>query len=211
MMRHLWLLVCGVLAWGPVAAQDYFSGEEIETFHHAEGHFTLVNGRKGEGEIYYEPFFSPHVNIELPSGQQVQYAPHEIVAFTVGNKWFISTSETAQPPAPGSAGYYIGDFVQVVDTGKVIMVRRYSQRPVQGGAPRISSKLMVRRREDLFWRRIPHGLNSSTKKFRTAVAPFFAGRPDLLEALERKAITFENFERCVKAYNSGELMNFAQE
>lgn len=210
-MRHLRLLVIGVLASFSATAQDYFSGEEIETFRHGDGHFTLVDGRKGEGVIYYEPFFYAHVNVEWPSGQKAEYAPHQIISFTVGNKWFISTSETAQSPSPSNSGYFTGDFVQVVDTGKVIMVRRYSQRPVQGGAPRISSVLLVRRKADMKWSRIPHGINSSSKKFRTAVAPYFEGRADLLEALENKTITIENFERCVKAYNSGELMNFSAE
>lgn len=211
-MRRLSLLLLGLLSSASVYAQDTFSGDEIDYFRQSLGRYQLVDGRQGEGMIEFSPGSKPTVLIEMQEGQMVKFQPNQVVSFTLNDHWFISTSETGQAPTPATAKNFTGDFVQVIDTGKVILARRYRSLPVPGSSNvSLSATLIARRKTDNKWTRIPHGINSSTEKFRLAVTPFFEGRTDLVDALTRKLVIYENLERCIQAYNSGATMNFAEE
>lgn len=211
-MRRLSLLLVGLFSAVAAHAQDTFSGDEIDYFHQSFGRYELVDGRRGEGLIEFSPGSKPTVAIEMQEGKMVRMTPSEVVSFTLNDRWFISTSETGQTPTLANAKTFTGDFVQVIDTGKVILARRYRSLAMPGSSNMsLSTQLIARRKTDNSWTRIPHGINSSTEKFRLAVTPFFAGRTDLIDALTRKLVIYENIERCIQAYNTGATMNFAEE
>src|SRR5688572_19912451 len=113
MRYHLLLLGFSLfLSHSSATAQGFFTPAPLERFPSETGHYVLVDRRQGECLIDYEPTLNPRVIIQLPHGQKIKFRPHEVVSFTLANRLFISTSESAETPTPENAEEFVGDFVQ---------------------------------------------------------------------------------------------------
>lgn len=121
-------------------------------------------------------------------------------------------------PTENGSGATKGVFVQLADTGRLWLGRRYtggtSSGPVLGGSGWVTpsnsgySSWVLRRRSGGPWEEIPSTSGGSSKKFRKMLAPYLVGWPDLLDALEREALDFKRVDQAIRGYNSGEPVFF---
>jgi len=210
-MRQLVLLFGLILLLHPAArAQHAFSTETLEKFQPTMGHYALRDGRQGEGEITFEPAVTPRVTIRLSDGKKVKFRPDEVVSFTLGECLFMPTNELAEHPTEANAARYHGYFVQVLDTGHLVLVRQYKPLSKAGAS---STALLIRHSTDGHWTEIPMPFRGapSSQSFRETLAPFLAGRDDLLEDLHDSKLTYRLVPAYVEAYNSGHELRVEEE
>lgn len=193
-MRSLILLLGLGLALPQVAsAQDSFGAGSVAT-----EQYVLRDGRHGEGEVGFEPEAGTTVTIRLGDGKKARLKPSEVRSFTLGGNLFVATNDLAEPPTAANAARYNGYFVQVLDTGQLVLVRQCKPRGAAGGAP-----LLIRRATDSEWTEVPMPYRGagSNQNFREVLAPFFDGNADLREALEDGRVTYGQLADYVRAYN----------
>lgn len=165
------------------------------------GHYVLRDGRQGDGEIGFEPEASSTVTIRLEDGKKLKLRPADVRSFTLGGNLFLATNDLTETPTDANAPRFNGYFVQVLDTGQLVLVRQFKPRNQAAGASR--EALLIRRAIDSEWTEVPvpyRGAGSS-QIFREVLAPFFDSRPELLEALQDGRITYSQLADHVRAYN----------
>lgn len=214
-------------------AQSMLETAELENFSTDNGRCVLANDSVYTGKMEFKPEGSlptiTHLNI-FPNGKKVKLRTYEVKSFTIDQRYFIATNYSGMPPTrkdwlDGKGGF----FVQLTDTGRLWMARRYLAR--KGGASGGGIGMMVggggmmpgafisaatiypwllRHRKSGLWQEIPIPGNGkgTNKKFRQMLAPYFADRPDLLQSLEGEALDYKRVDQAIRGYNSGEPVFF---
>lgn len=205
----------------PVSAQNVLEPAVLDGFKTDGGTCALVNGKQYLGELRYEPEtanaiklgFRTHVVVS-EEGKRTKLYARQVKSFSINNRQFISTDMAGRSPVRADSATFDGIFVQLVDTGKLQLARRYVGATSVGGGVssyRIENEWLLRRRSGA-WTTIPRPAMGgySSKKFRTALASFFANRSDLLDSLSGESLTYQDVEQAIRAYNSGEATFFLE-
>ena len=201
-------------------AQVGLEAEPLEHFTTDAGKCTLVNGVQHESKLRFELEttnllklgFRTHI-VVWEQGEKNHLYAGEVKTFTIFNRVFISTNMAGQAPVVADSGDFEGFFVQLADSGKLQLARRYMIAANTGGmgGSRIWNEWLIRRRNGA-WTEIPRPAMGgySSKKFRQALQAFLADRPDLLDSLNREALTYRDVAQAIRAYNSGETTFFVE-
>jgi hypothetical protein len=215
-MRLFCLTVCSLFAsHAAVAQSDFQTGSYVLENAPSVRHVGLI----GAG--------TKKLHIKGYEGKLTTYPWAEVRTYRLGNSRYVKAS-----------GFIIKmtlservadhEFVQLLDSGTVSLMRYeyastggFAAMPAVGGAPgllgagsisRPSIYLLQRAGEDSAIE-IPYSvMDGSGKKFREALAPFVASRPDLVKVLAAKKITVYNLETFIHAFNTHEpFLNYPME
>jgi hypothetical protein len=154
-------------------------------------------------------------------GTSVKYPWDEVLAYSLGFRRYVRASgftiETGFSTREAN-----DDFVQLLDSGAVSLFR-YEYAPSGGtvgfgGAPGVGPAsrpaiYLLQRAGETAPIEIPYSvMDGSGKRFREALAPFVASRPDLVKVLAAKKITVFSLQTFIHAFNNHEpFLNYPME
>jgi hypothetical protein len=213
-LRYFLLLTILSAFISPAAAQGALESAKLDDYTTENGSCRLTDGTQYVGKLRY----SFKAVIIWPEGKRRRLVPNDIVSFSIYNRYFISTDWAGHRPSGADSTAFKGIFVQLVDSGRLqlgrVYVSSYSSTSMGPGMAPMSSKSIytawVLRKANGAWVEIlaPAMGAYSSKKFRKSLIPFFSDRPDLLDSLDREALTYDRLEDAIKAYNAGETIFF---
>ncbi|MBC7449270.1 MAG: hypothetical protein H7330_14555 [Hymenobacteraceae bacterium] len=203
-------------------AQTTLEPAVLEHFTTDAGTYLYVSGVQYRGKLRYEPEtenvvklgFRTHVVVWVNGKPEKLYA-EDVKSFSLENRFFISTDSEGRGPTGVDSADFEGTFVQLADTGRLELGRRYAGATSGGGYGPVSYTIghewLIRQRKG-GWTIIPRPAlgGYSSKKFRAMLAKYFADRPDLLDSLKNESLTYQDLEQAVHAYNSGEPTFFIE-
>ncbi len=212
----------------PVCGQGTLEGAQLDDFTTDNGTLTMVDGQQYTGKLKFSAGLGHNVVI-WPDDKRTSLLPNQVKFFSLYQRYFIATNQLGNIPTQGAPLRTNTLLIQLADTGKLQLARRYKDDIKSERIDKSAGELMqaisspVPPRYDLVvwwlrkgrsgaWTEIPMpSLGGYTsKKFRKVMANFLTDRPDLLSSLESEALTYKDVEQAIRAYNSGEPTFFTE-
>lgn len=204
-MKKSLLLATGLLLALTGQAQSLFNTFE-------PGSYVLVSnpGQRVEGSLKLRG--CTELLVKTASGN-IKLGLAEVESFRLGQKRFIKAG--GFPVEQGLDGDTIDHaFVEQVDSGRVMLMRLHfltagpmlvgSSGMPMGGGNRSYELYLLRRADEATITPLPaSSLTGSGKKFREALLPYLAPRPDLAKLVTDKLITIENLPKLIHTLNAG--------
>ena len=219
-IRRSWLFcLFGLIVAAPFPswAQPTWEPAALDRLTTPAGQCFLADGTTYTGELHYVPEtanlikagFRTHLTVRVADKRRKLY-PEDVRSFVLDQRVFVATDLAGNLPTEEPATAL---FVQLVDTGRLYLVRRYMSGGTSGqfAVASVGDEWLLRRRSGP-WQEIPKpGLGGySSNKFRKMLAGYFADRPDLLASLMDQTLTYQHVMQAVRAYNSGEPTFFIE-
>lgn len=147
--------------------------------------------------------------------KNIRLTPAEVSSFRIGARKFFVVSDVAEQEEDGAA--IGGIFVELLDSGTVTLMRyeyAVSTAPMMGagGGMSYGGSSGTRYVYMVCWSAAKDptitvlptgGMGGSGKKFREALLPYLAARPDLTKLAQDKRLTAENLRATIRALNAG--------
>jgi len=177
----------------------------------ADGSYILSDSRliRLQGQLKLQS--SSKLVVKNEAGKNLAFTPYEVCSFRIGSQKYVTAG--GFHVIGGIGGVDIDRaFVQQLDSGVVVLLRYdYSVgTPTMnawggmsgGGGWGLSTFLLSGSSIPGVTAAQASPYSSSGKKFREAVRPYFAGRPDLQKLLDTKRINANNLAAAVHAFNT---------
>ncbi|MCB2377551.1 hypothetical protein LGH70_08155 [Hymenobacter sp. BT635] len=157
---------------------------------------------------------SDELVVKNAAGQTAQFTPSDVSWFRMGPRKYISVGSFYV--SVGLGGESVEEaFVQLLDSGSVLLLRYEASmtRPMtmspgggmNGGGNATYNIFLLRRTTERTLKQIPgNRLGGGGTKFRDAILPYLAQRPDLIKLVEDKTVTLDNIEGIIHALNTGQ-------
>lgn len=180
------------------------------------GSLDLEDGRTVEGMIAYHIGERPYLQVRSHEAEEVIYSPHQVRSFLVDGHRFVTAGDFSvkiEQIAALRLEVQL-DFAELLEDGNVELLLHhgfvlYYRTDVSGISPyttlRKNSYLLRKRGEQVPFS-VLNVQGNSDKELRSILEPYFVSRPDLLQKLKDKTITYTNLPACIHAYNTGQPM-----
>lgn len=141
---------------------------------------------------------------QLATNSTVKYPLAEVQSYCLGLRQYVRASGfTLKSPSGWSTQAADGEFVELLDSGSVSLLRY--EYPANAGFYGAVAIYLLQRAGEGQATAIPYSvMDGAGKKFREALAPYVATRPDLLALLQDKKITIYNLQTFIHAANHRE-------
>jgi hypothetical protein len=151
-------------------------------------------------------------------GKKLTLTPQQVRSFRLGSQKYTTAGNFEVNPGSAFGGMVERAFVELIDSGKVSLLRY--EYTTGNGAPMMGANGAMTggysSTKTLYLLRLAgrsndypipaNGLTGAGRKFRDALLPHLAGRPDLIKLLEDQRILAEDMPLVVRALNTGQPM-----
>ena len=179
-----------------------------------EGSYVLAESRmiRYQGQLRLQD--GATLVVKNPDGKNLKLTPAEVASFRIGSQRYVPAGNFHV--IVGLGGLDIeAVFAEPLDSGQVQLLRctyaanmpmatSVAGAPVGGGSWNLSTYLL-RTATDARYTAVQSGAYSNGgKRFRDALKPFLATRPDLLHMLDKKRIDAKNLPAVIHALNTNQ-------
>ena len=210
MVRFL-LVVC--LFWPQLSQAQLLFNNPFQ-----EGSYVLADSRtvRHAGELTLQQNGATLV-VKSLHGKNLKLGPEQVASFRIGNQHYVPAGNFHVMGGLGGAD--IEDiFAEQLDSGQVQLLRYdYAIQNagsmgaggmMMGGGSWNLSAFLLRAAGQSAYTAVQSGAYSNAgKRFREAVQPFFAARPDLVKLLDEKRIDATNLPAAIYALNRNQPFN----
>lgn len=201
------VLLASILLLPQISRAQLFGGNSF-----AAGSYVLADARNVRQPAQLKLQSGSKLVVKTADGQTLKFKPTQVQSFRIGSQKYIVARNFHV--IGGLGGADVDDaFVEQLDSGQVVLARYdYSVGSgmsmsgggmMTGGGSSELSALLLRGRYSSSFTAAQGGVYSSGgKRFREAVRPFLAARPDLVKLLDEKRITSDNLREAIHALNN---------
>ncbi|MGI4736686.1 MAG: hypothetical protein ACRYG7_16050 [Janthinobacterium lividum] len=165
------------------------------------GTYTLVDDirKRYQGALQV---YAHELVVKDPAGHTTKYRPEEIYRVQLGDVRYITASGFQTKSGFWSITHSEQSFVELLDSGRVTLCRfRYSVGGPSYSSTNLVTYMLLDAATDSVTTIPVSVYTGKGKRFRDALAPFVAQRPDLLALLQAGTVTIDQLPAFVHALN----------